>query len=230
MGSNPIGVSHRSGINKFSEEKIGIILEYDQGEMMRYLFILLMVIFGGGCGTIQSLYTKPAEHHYDVISMAAQEKLNLADLYFKDGKYDKAIVVYKEFEKLHPNNKDVPYSILQQGLSYYKRKSTIDRDPIYTTRALEEFNRLKRKFPKYTQVDPYIVLCRKDLAEYEFYVAEFYFKSKHYPAAKARYGILIKDYPESVRKTEAQKKIEECKILMTIKPKPILFGLFDAKW
>jgi outer membrane protein assembly factor BamD len=201
--------------------------------MLRCILVLLIIIFIGNCTMIQSLYTKPVEQRYDILSMAPQDKLILANSYFKVKKYDKAIIVYKDFERLHPTNKDVPYSIYQQGLGYYNQKLTFDRDQTYTTKALTEFDRLKQRFPKYeyiSQVDTLIAQCRNDLAKHEFYVAEFYYKTKHYQGAIDRYRGLIKEYPEFVGNPEAKKKIEECKVFMTVKSKPVLWGLFDPKW
>jgi len=75
---------------------------------------------------------------YPYSEQALLAQLKVADAYFFKKKYDEAFQAYREFEKLHPTNKAVPYCIYREGLSYYRQRSTIDRDQTYTTKALEE--------------------------------------------------------------------------------------------
>jgi len=174
---------------------------------------------------------------YSEHSLLAQIKL--ADAYFYNKKYEEAAQAYKEFEKLHPTNPAVPYAIYRQGLCYYRQRSTIDRDQTFTTKAIEEFRRLKQKFPdsEYTaKADKYLAKCRRDLADHEFYVAEFYFKTRRYPAALERYQLLVEEYPEFPRQTEVKRQIARCQEMLAIPPEKksgLLYGLthiFEADW
>jgi len=45
--------------------------------------------------------------------------------------------------------------------------------------------------------------CKKVLAEYEFYVGNFYYKKGSYNAAIGRFSGMLKDYPQSIRVPEA---------------------------
>ena len=85
---------------------------------------------------------------YPYSEQAMLAQIKVADSYFYKKKYDEALQAYKEFEKLHPTNKAVPYCIFREGLCFYRQRSTIDRDQTYTTKAIEEFRRLKQKFPQ----------------------------------------------------------------------------------
>jgi outer membrane protein assembly factor BamD len=177
---------------------------------------------------------------YPYSDQALLAQIKLADAYFYKKKYDEALAAYKEFEKLHPTNKAVPYCIYRQGLCFYRQRSTIDRDQTYTQKALAEFKRLKQKFPNcefMPRAEKYMAHCRKDLGEHDFYVAEFYFKTKRYPAALERYQSLAQEYPDFPKKAEIQGRIEECqKILATADKKPPagfmapITNLFDARW
>jgi len=175
-------------------------------------------------------------HPYSEHAVLAQIKV--ADAYFYDKKYEEAYQAYREFEKLHPTNKAVPYCIYREGLSCYRQRSTIDRDQTYTRRAIDEFKRLKQKFPQsefIAKADKYLALCLKDLAEHEFYVAEFYYKTKRYQAAIDRYQGLMQEYPNFPQNAQAKQHLKECQELLAAqdKPKGILSGLtsiFDAKW
>lgn len=175
---------------------------------------------------------------YPYSDQALLAQLKVADAYFFKKKYEEAIQAYREFEKLHPTNKAVAYCIFREGQSYYRQRSTIDRDQTYTQKAIDEFKRLKQKFPDSEYVpkaDEFLARCRKDLAEHEFYVAEFYYKTKRYQAAIDRYQALTQDYPDFPKNAEAKGRIQECQKLLASqdKPKGILSkvtGIFDAKW
>jgi outer membrane protein assembly factor BamD len=177
---------------------------------------------------------------YPYSKQAMLAQIKLADSYFYKQKYDEALHAYKEFEKLHPTNKGVPYCIYREGLCYYRQRSTIDRDQTYTFKALEEFRRLKKKFPKcqfMRKAEKYMARCRRDLAEHEFYVAEFYFKTKRYKAALDRFQVVTQEYPEFPKKRKAKEYIGECeKNLAEAGKKPKsgflynISNLFDAQW
>ncbi len=177
---------------------------------------------------------------YPYSEQALLAQIKVADAYFYKKKYDEALQAYKDFEKLHPTNKAVPYCIYRQGLCFYRQRTTIDRDQTFTTRALEEFRRLKQKYPQsefVPRAEKLMARCRLDLAEHEYYIAEFYFKTKRYQAALERYQVVDQEYPEFPKKAECKEQIEECqKILARAdkKPEPGFFtpiaNLFDAQW
>jgi len=177
---------------------------------------------------------------YPYSEQALLAQIKLADAFFYKKKYDEALQAYKDFEKLHPTNKSVPYCVYRQGLCYYRQRSTIDRDQSFTTKAMEEFQRLKKKYPQcdyISKADKCIAQCRKDLGEHELYVADFYYKTKRYQAALERYQTVVQEYPELPQKAEAQEHIEELQQILANadkKPKPGFFtpiaNMFDAKW
>jgi outer membrane protein assembly factor BamD len=175
---------------------------------------------------------------YPYSDHAIMAQLKVADAYFYNKKYEEAVQAYREFEKLHPTNKAVPYCIYREGLCYYRQRSTIDRDQTYTHRAIAEFQRLKQKFPKsryMAKANVYMAKCRQDLAEHELYVADFYYKTKRYQAAIDRYQGLIQDYPDFPENAEAKERIKECERLLAAEKKPkgvfsSLTSIFDARW
>jgi outer membrane protein assembly factor BamD len=175
---------------------------------------------------------------YPYSEQALLAQLKVGDAYFFKKKYDEAYQAYREFEKLHPTNKAVPYAIYREGQCFYRQRSTIDRDQTYTQKAIDEFKRLKQKYPDseyITKADYYLARCRKDLAEHEFYVAEFYYKAKRYQAAIDRYQGLTQDYPDFPQNAEAKQRIQECQELLAKEEKPRgilskVTGIFDAKW
>jgi outer membrane protein assembly factor BamD len=212
------------------------------GILMRVIITLLLIVFWSGCSLfrkgekperppeelmIQGMsrfadgdYTKAAEHfqelkdRYPYSKLAIHAELKLADALFKKKEFEEAVEAYKEFENLHPKNRFIPYVIYQQGMCYFLKMRTIDRDQSNTKRALEEFERLKRIYP----TDPYsenaranIEKCLLSLAEREFYVGHFYFKYGHYNAALRRFEYLIAQYPDHGPHEKARIYIAKCK-------------------
>ncbi|MEW6387278.1 MAG: outer membrane protein assembly factor BamD [Thermodesulfobacteriota bacterium] len=176
---------------------------------------------------------------YPYSDQAMLAQIKLADAYFYQKKYDEALQAYKDFEKLHPTNPAVPYCIYRQGLCYYRQRSTIDRDQTFTLKALEEFRRLKQKYPQDENVpkaEKFFSQCRSDLAEHEYYVATFYFKTKHYAASLERFQILAQEYPEFPKQSEVKTYIAECQRILAEPEKKStgwlshITNLFDANW
>ncbi|MFI5355454.1 MAG: outer membrane protein assembly factor BamD, partial [Desulfobaccales bacterium] len=128
----------------------------------------------------------------------------------------------------------------RQGLCYFRQRTTIDRDQTFTTKAMEEFRRLKKKYPQsefIPKADKCLAQCRKDLGDHDYYIAEFYFKTKRWQAALDRYQAFVQEYPELPQKAEAQEHINELQQILAStdkKPKGGFFSpvanLFDAQW
>jgi outer membrane protein assembly factor BamD len=76
---------------------------------------------------------------------------------------------------------------------------TIDRDQSVTRKALDNFRQLQKQFPQSLYAEKateHIDKCLKNLAGNEFYIAMFYYKSKHYDAALQRFKSLVTTYPD----------------------------------
>jgi outer membrane protein assembly factor BamD len=151
---------------------------------------------------------------YPYSKLAVHAELKLADSLFKRKEFEEAAEAYIEFERLHPRNEAVPYVIYQQGMCHFLRMGKIDRDQTSTKNAVKEFERLQRKFPD----DPFSMMaerrirkCISNLAEHEFYVGRFYYKSGHYVAALKRFEYLINHYPDAGQYEETLVYISKCK-------------------
>jgi len=151
---------------------------------------------------------------YPYSNLAIHAELKLADSLFKKEDFEEAIEAYREFESLHPKNASIPYVIYQQGMCCFLRMKTVDRDQINTIKALNEFKRLIRTFPddQYSlKAEDHIERCLANLAEHEFYVGHFYFRSGHYKAAMNRFTYLLEQYPDHGPREKAIAYIAECK-------------------
>jgi len=165
-------------------------------------------------------YTDAAERfqelkdRYPYSNLAIHAELKLADSLFKKKEFEEAIEAYREFESLHPKNTSIPYVIYQQGLCYFLRIGTIDRDQTNTIKALHEFERLIRIFPDdhyCLKAKDHIERCLSNLAEHEFYVGHFYFRYGHYEAALKRFTYLLERYPDHGPREKTLAYIAKCK-------------------
>jgi outer membrane protein assembly factor BamD len=136
---------------------------------------------------------------YPFSKYAILAELKIADAYFEMEEFNEAIFAYEEFENLHPRNDATPYVVYQIGMCYFLQIDSPDRDQSPASRALSTFKRLLSQFPESSYAQParvHVHECQKSLAENEFYVGRFYYKSKHYEAAIQRFQGIVRDYPD----------------------------------
>jgi outer membrane protein assembly factor BamD len=150
---------------------------------------------------LEEIKTKDSSQQYATVA-----KLRIADTYFEGESYEEAATEYEAFLKADPYNKYASYAQYKLALSYFKQIRTIDISYSTAERALSEFEKLQKNYPR----NPYMEItesrikeCRQMLAEYEFYVGDFYFKKGAYNAAAHRFDALLKDYPGSMQEPEA---------------------------
>jgi outer membrane protein assembly factor BamD len=151
---------------------------------------------------------------YPFSKYAILAELKLADAHFELAEYEEAIYAYEEFESLHPRNEAVPYVIYRIGSAYFEQMDSIDRDQTAVRKALDTYRRLARMFPD----DPYadkarerIKICQRSLAEHEFYVGMFYFKSNHYEPALNRFKTVLSEFPDVGVHQKALRYIALCR-------------------
>ena len=84
-------------------------------------------------------------------------------------------------------------------MAYFVQIESPERGYGAAAKALLEFEKLKRMFPR----NPYremielrLEKCRNTMADYEFLVAEFYFKKSSYRAAVGRFEQLLTKFPD----------------------------------
>jgi outer membrane protein assembly factor BamD len=170
--------------------------------------------FGDGDYTKSIELFQTLKDRYPYSKLAVQAELKLADSLFKKKLFVESLDAYKEFERLHPRNEAIPYVIYQEGMCHFLMMNGTDLDQTSAKEALKEFERLRRDFPD----DPFSFMaakrirrCLKNLAEYEFYVGHFYYKSGHYVAALKRFEYLISHYPDLGQYGKTLSYIAKCK-------------------
>jgi outer membrane protein assembly factor BamD len=163
-------------------------------------------------------YFQKLKDFYPLSKYAILAELKIADSHYHLEQYEEAIFAYSEFEKLHPRNEAIPYVIYQIGLCYFVQIDTIDRDQTPAAMALSTFQRLNKQFPdnQYARSGAeHLTRCYKSLAGNEYYIGEFYYKSKHYKAALNRFMAVLSIYPDVGYHQKALQYIAKCEASLT---------------
>lgn len=133
-------------------------------------------------------------------------RVRIGDTYFEDGSFDEAIVEYESFLDINPYHKYSPYVQYKIAMSYFDRIKTVDVSYSWARKALGEFRKLQEHYPRnpyMDTIDNRIKTCNRYLAEYEFYVGNFYFKKASFKAAAQRFDSMLQEYPDSKKEPEA---------------------------
>jgi outer membrane protein assembly factor BamD len=126
-------------------------------------------------------------------------ELKVGDCHFMKEEYVEAIAAYEEFKKTHPSHEEIPYVQFQIGMSYFNQMLTLDRDQTSTKKALSSFEYLIASYPPslFTEkAREKIDVCKKRLADHEFYIGNFYYKYGRFEAAASRFEGLLEKFPK----------------------------------
>ena len=126
-------------------------------------------------------------------------ELKVGDCHFLKKEYVEAIAAYEEFKKIHPSHEEIPYVQFQIGMSYFNLMLTLDRDQTSTKKALSSFEYLIATYPPslFTEkAREKVGVCKKRLADHEFYIGNFYYKHERFDAAAWRFEGLLQKFPK----------------------------------
>ncbi|MCJ7704086.1 MAG: outer membrane protein assembly factor BamD, partial [Desulfobacterales bacterium] len=133
-------------------------------------------------------------------------EVKVGDCHFFKKDYVEAIAAYEEFKKTRPTHEDIPYVQYQIGMSYFSQMRTHDRDQTSTQKALSNFEYLVTNTPQSLFTDKAkekIETCKKQLADHEFYIGNFYYKKGKYLAAAYRFEGLLEKFPKRAEEDKA---------------------------
>jgi outer membrane protein assembly factor BamD len=131
--------------------------------------------------------------------LAPLAQLKIADSYVKEEEFERAVSEYQKFLEIYPDNQYASYAQYQIAMVYFNQIEGPERGYGGAAKALEEFEKLKRMFPRNPYKDVVELRtekCKNTIAEYEYLVGNFYYKKGSYSAAIARFEGLLKKYPE----------------------------------
>ena len=150
------------------------------------------------------------EHPYS--AWATKAKLMSAYAYYRDEKYDDAVIALDRFIHYHPGNKDAAYAYYMKGLCYYDQIVGSQKDQDNTARAKEAFAQLIARFDdsEYAKdAKAKMNLINDHLAGQEMEVGRFYLKQKNYLAALNRFSEVVKEYQTTPQIEEALYRLVE---------------------
>lgn len=152
-------------------------------------------------GILETIKTKDTSQNYAILA-----RLRIADTYFEAESYDEAVVEYESFLDLYPHHKYASYAQYKLATCFFERIKTVDIGYSWAKRALNEYEKLQRSYPRNPYmdiIDNRIKECLNLLAEYEFYVGNFYYKKGAYNAAIGRFKGMIHNFPDTDKVPEA---------------------------
>jgi len=140
-------------------------------------------------------------------------ELKVGDCHFLMKEYVEAIAAYEEFKKIHPTHEEMPYVQYQIAMSHFNQMLSLDRDQTATQKALSNFEYLVANFPPslFTEkAKEKIEICKKRLADHEFYVGSYYYRKKNYGAASHRFQKLLVSFPGMANEDETLLLLGKC--------------------
>lgn len=144
------------------------------------------------------------EHPYS--QWATKAKLMGAYAYYRDAKYDDAIISLDRFIKFHPGNKDIAYAYYLKALCYYEQIVTVDKDQSTTAEAMDALQQVIFRFPDtdYAQdAKLKMDLTRDHLAGQEMEIGRYYLSQNNYLSALNRFSTVVNDYQTTTHIEEA---------------------------
>lgn len=127
---------------------------------------------------------------------ATSAELLQADILFSQENYAEAASAYILFRDFHPKYTELGYVIFRISESFYRQlPSTFDRDLSAGIEAIKYYNELIQNYPATEYVkeaQTRINQIEEMVEKKEIYIADFYFKTKDFEAAKARYEEILK--------------------------------------
>lgn len=207
-------------------------------KLIQKIFLVSLILFGA-CATQRPEGETEAEVTYkeaqtlieDGRYLLATEKLNtlrskypysfyathaellLADVQFKQENYTEAAASYILFRDFHPKHERSDYVLWKIAESFYNQlPDTYDRDLSSANEAIRYYRELLRVFPNSSHIknsSEKITRCEKMLRDKEQYIADFYFKTEVWDAARFRYLDILKNFRDPELSTHAAVRVLE---------------------
>ena len=117
------------------------------------------------------------------------------------------------FRDFHPKHEKIDYVVAQIGNSYFNQiPDTHDRDLQSAVEAIKYYKELKKMYPgsKYAaEVTPKVRKAEKMLREKQKYIADFYFKTEVFDAARWRYLDILENFGNKKLRMHSMARVVE---------------------
>lgn len=142
---------------------------------------------------------------------ATPAELMQADILFLQENYTDSAAAYLLFKDFHPKHARSDYVVYKIAESYFNQlPETNDRDLEAAVEAIKYYKELLRSYSnsQYTKdSQKKIDDCIGRLRAYEKYVADFYFKTEQYSAARWRYFDILSNFKSSKIRSHSMQRI-----------------------
>jgi outer membrane protein assembly factor BamD len=129
-----------------------------------------------------------------------EAELKIAHSHYLMGNFAEAIVALTDFQRRHPTSPHLPFVGYCLGMCYARQVRTIDRDQSAAQNAQSYFITVSNQYPD----SPFAELaheelgrCRKNLADHDLYIAQFYATRGNNKAAEIRLLELASRYGDT---------------------------------
>lgn len=144
---------------------------------------------------------------------ATHAELLQADVLFAQESYLEAASAYILFRDFHPKYNDLGYVIFRISEAFYQQlPSTFDRDLSAGIEAVKYYNELLQNYSNTEYVKDAKVRIKQIeemVLKKEVYIADFYFKTKDFEAAKERYKEILKHTKSEEERNLITSKIDQ---------------------
>lgn len=168
------------------------------------------------------------KNKYPYSFFATPAELLQADILYKQENYTEAAAAYLLFRDFHPKHKEIPYVVYKIAESYFNQiPDTFDRDLQGAMEAIKYYTELMEKFSTSEYVKDASVKiskCKKMLLDKEQYIADFYFKTEVYEAARWRYLDILQNFNDVKLRKHSMVRIVQSSKLMKDYEKCISFA------
>jgi outer membrane protein assembly factor BamD len=206
---------------------------------LKSIFLFILVVSLTSCTTVRPKGATEAEILYkeakELIEKSryiqASEKLNAirsqfpysfyatpaellqADVLFAQESYAESASAYILFRDFHPKYAEISYVVFRISESFYRQLPTsFDRDLSAGVEAIKYYNELLLNYANTEYVkdaSARIAQIELMLEKKQIYIADFYFKTKDYEAAKIRYVDILKSLKDTNEIARISARIEE---------------------
>lgn len=151
------------------------------------------------------------KNQYPYSYYATPAELMQADILFKQENYVDSAAAFMLFRDFHPKHEKIPYVIFMIAESYYLQlPDTDDRDLEPAVEAIKYYREIITRYPNSKEIKAAkkkIKECRERLNNKEKYVADFYFKTEVYKAARWRYLDILSTISDKKLRSHSMQRI-----------------------
>lgn len=155
---------------------------------------------------------------YPYSYFATPAELIQADILYKQENFVESAAAYILFRDFHPKHEKVSYVVWMIAESYFNQlPSTFDRDLSQGQEAIKYYQEIIEKYQtsEYLQTSKEKINSINDMVKKrERYIADFYFKTKVFDAARYRYLLILDEIPDADYQDHASIRVIESSIAL----------------